>query len=136
MDPEDKELEKIKEEEEEIEELILLEHKFTTKEQKTLVQALKTFLNTALIPIQRPTKYAISALRRQKRVAQELLKALSDSYSEEMAVSKTEAHILKKALISFVRLPKPLWQDINQIKTIKDYQNTAVNLIDTFDIEE
>ncbi|MHA1989812.1 MAG: hypothetical protein ACW981_15570 [Candidatus Hodarchaeales archaeon] len=119
-----------------LEELVILNHSFTHTEHNTIVQALKSFLNTALIPItQKPTNMAISALKRQKSMAESLLQAIN-SYSEEMAVSEKELSILKRALRGFMSLPKPLWQDINQIRKMKNYQDTAATLLDTFDLEE
>ncbi|OLS27400.1 MAG: hypothetical protein HeimC3_03990 [Candidatus Heimdallarchaeota archaeon LC_3] len=131
------EKEKLKTSEEiDLEELVLINHEFTQTEHKTMVQALKSFLNSALVPItQRPTKIAISALKRQKNSAENLLNAIN-SYSAEMAVSENELGIIKRALRVFISLPKPLWQDINQIRKMKNYQDTAASLLDTFDLEE
>jgi hypothetical protein len=78
---------------------------------------------------------AISALKRQKSMAESLLQAVN-SYSEEMAVSEKELSILKRALRGFMSLPRPLWQDLNQIRKMKNYQDTAASLLDTFDLEE
>jgi hypothetical protein len=119
-----------------LEELVILNHSFTHTEHNTIVQALKSFINTALVPItKKPTNLAISALKRQKSMAESLLQAVN-SYSEEMAVSEKELSILKRALRGFMSLPKPLWQDINQIRKMKNYQDTAASLLDTFDLEE
>jgi hypothetical protein len=119
-----------------LEELVILNHSFTHTEHNTIVQALKSFLNTALIPItKKPTNMAISALKRQKSMAESLLQAVN-SYSEEMAVSEKELSILKRALRGFMSLPRPLWQDLNQIRKMKNYQDTAASLLDTFDLEE
>ena len=123
-------------EETDLEELVLIDHEFTQTEHKTMVQALKSFLNAALVPItQRPTNMAISALKRQKNYAENLLKAIN-AYSKEMAVSENEISVIKRALRAFMSLPKPLWQDISQIRKMKSYQDTAASLLDTFDLED
>ncbi|MFW9928036.1 MAG: hypothetical protein ACFFD1_01440 [Candidatus Thorarchaeota archaeon] len=122
--------------EQDLEELYLIDHSFTQAEHNTILQALKTFVNSSLIPMaQKPTNLAITALKKQKSMAEELLQTFN-SYSEEMAVSEKELSIIKRALKAFMGLPKPLWQDINQIRKMKNYQNTAASLLDTLDLEQ
>jgi len=82
---------------------------------------------------QRPTNIAINALKRQKVIAQDLLSAMS-AFSNEIVVSKNEFSIIRKALKIFVSLPKPLWQDIQQIRKIQNYQDTAVSLLENLKI--
>jgi hypothetical protein len=113
-----------------VEELILIEHLLTQTEHKTIVQALKNFVNAALIPMtQKPTTVTLHALKKQKEIANNLLVSMS-SFSDEIALTKNEYSILRRALQSFIRLPKPLWEDINQIRKIKSYQDTAANLLE------
>lgn len=136
MSPSDIENNRRNHEKMDLEELVIIDHSFTQTEHNTIVQALKSFINTTIVPItQKPTKMAISAIKRQKSMAENLLNEVN-SYSEEMAVSENELSILKRALKTFIDLPKPLWQDINQIRKMKNYQNTAASLLDTFDLEE
>ena len=117
-----------------VEELVVLNYQIDQTEHKTIVQALKTYLNTALAPMtQRPTNIAINALKRQKVIAQDLLSAMS-AFSNEIVVSKNEFSIIRKALKIFVSLPKPLWQDIQQIRKIQNYQDTAVSLLENLKI--
>lgn len=124
------------EEEEVIEELVLLDHELTDNEHNIIVQSLKTFLNSALVPMTtKPTKFAIKALKKQKKLAQNLLDSMG-VYSKEMAVSTEELSILRRALKKFSSLPKPLWQDIKSIRKMENDQTLAVALLDNLKIEE
>ena len=118
-----------------IEELILIDHQLTQKEHKTIIQALKAFLNSALMPMtNKPTKIAINALKKQKEIARSLLTSMY-AFSNEIVVSNQEFSILKRALNIFIRLPKPLWQDADEIKAMKDYQDTAAQLLGSLKLE-
>ena len=76
-----------------IEELILIDHQLTQKEHKTIIQALKAFLNSALMPMtNKPTKIAINALKKQKEIARSLLTSMY-AFSNEIVVSNQEISI-------------------------------------------
>ena len=127
---------KYTENDEGIEELILIDHQLTQTEHKTIVQALKAFINTALVPMTtKPTKIAINALKKQKEIAQSLLTSMY-AFSDDIVVSNQEFSILKRALNIFMHLPKPLWQNPEEIKAMKDYQDTAAQLLGTLKLED
>ena len=118
-----------------IEELVLLNHELTQKEHKTVVQALKSFLNTTLnYMTNTPTKIAIHTIKTQKEIARELLSSMN-AFTNEIAISHQEFSILKNALKTFIHLPKPLWRSPEEIKEIKEYQDIAVHLLDTLKLD-
>ena len=111
----------------EMEELILIEHELDKTEHNTLIHCLKNFMNTLVAPIGALPAAAVKSLKRQRDITSQLLNSLS-SFNKEIAVTDSELNILKKALKNFTTEP------LNNIRNFKDYQTAAVALLKEFEI--
>jgi hypothetical protein len=114
---------------EELQELILIDHKLNKKEHSTILHSLKNFMGSLMSPIGAFPAAAVKSIKRQRDITADLINSLS-GYNKELCVTDSELNILKKALKNFACAP------VNNLKNAKTYQNTAVSLLKELEVEE
>lgn len=112
-----------------MEELILINHELDQREHRTILHCLKSFMSSLIqIPGSLPA-VAVKSLKRQRDITSDLINSLS-SFNKELAVTDSELNILRKALNNFVSAP------LNNLKNATDLQNTAISLLKEFEVYE
>jgi hypothetical protein len=112
-----------------MEELILINHELDQTEHKTILHSLKSFMGTLMSPIGSLPAVAVKSLKRQRDITANLISSLT-SFNKELAITDSELNILKKALKNFASAP------INNLKSATDLQVTAISLLKEFEIYE
>ena len=112
-----------------MEELILIDHEINQTEHKTILHSLKSFMGSLMSPIGSLPAVAVKSLKRQRDITSNLISSLT-SFNTELAVTDSELNILKKALKDFVSKP------INNIKNATDFQVAAISLLKEFEVYE
>ncbi|MFW9996397.1 MAG: hypothetical protein ACFFD4_30420 [Candidatus Odinarchaeota archaeon] len=114
------------EDQEELQELLIVDKELSGEDYKVLTTALSAFSHSSITPRSRTMG---DLIKKQKSVASDLLKALNE-FTKQLAVTSTELTIIKKALSHFTSLQVPMNATIDKIRSFKDQQATALNLLD------
>ncbi|MHA2296308.1 MAG: hypothetical protein ACXAEU_23435 [Candidatus Hodarchaeales archaeon] len=118
------------EDKDELQELLIVDRELSGEDYEVLTSALSAF---SYSPINPRSRKMGTIVRKQKKVASDLLKALSD-FSRQLVVTSTELSIIKNALSYFSLLQTPMNATIDRIMLFKKQQDTALALLD--DLEE